>query len=189
MTDKTIRQEIRAYVDAVLESGDPVDPKIAARHGVEAFSLNQEITARWFRETAYDLFYQVFINRLSQRRSSIAHATQPRTKSHVAEVLAQGPPDFGRWMERDPETGVQSSLLDLLKEQVLAAAEARNGPAMTELRRVSFLRLVAGRLKDGQRVGEVWNDDLLTDLMQRIDIKVKTSLKGIKPAIEEAADQ
>lgn len=190
---KTIRQEIRDWWRPLIDAGDPFEPKVEAQRCVAELGQNPDLVRRWFQETAYDTAYAVGMGLVSRGRTTVMREAMSagEAKASLKEQLERDPVDFSRWMERDPNTGVQVPLVEMVKEQVLAAAEVRGKRGMEELKREAMLRFVAGRLQPGQRVGDVWSDDLLADLAQRIEVKAKTALRGIdkkRPPQSLAAD-
>lgn len=114
--------------------------------------------AAFLDDTLRQTVYEEGIDLVSRDRTV---ATRVATGAEVASLVADGirGSPWERWLERDPATGAHVRLVDMTREQLLAAAGSREERAKTERRRADFDRALAARLRDGQRVRERWTTD------------------------------
>jgi hypothetical protein len=109
-----------------------------------------------------------------QGQSPRALESAPTRRVGADEIAAAaarraGPIDWSRWMEYDPSSGQHLRLFTMTKAQVLAAKHKRSREQLQPaLYNDALLGLIAGRMRDDQRVEDVWTEQALTTLAQRI---------------------
>lgn len=167
---RTVRQQIRDWWKEQLAGAEEFDAKVLAAKGAEALRQDPVFCAAFFEEVLTPVVYNVGIHLVSDQRGDIAAGTHRLTaKEAIAAIDARDDDrDWSRWFERDPASGKHISLFLMTKEQALAAAAARERAAQPDLRRAGLLRLAAGRLTGGQKIGDVWTEDELTVTERRI---------------------
>lgn len=190
-TERTPRQRIRDWWTARRELDTPIDLVVDA--GKCALTLRQDPA---FCEAFLDAFlkpviYEVGLNLMTHERTQIRRVSRTMSSGEILKALDADPPEqpeWSRWMEHDPGSGKHIPLLTMKKEQVLAAVNQRKARTREENHRIALLELVAGRMKPGQIVGDVWTEDELTVIDQRITVRLKTSLRPMDDLLKGAAD-
>jgi len=182
----TLRQQIRAWWKKELDGLDEFDLKLLAAKGSLALRQDPDFCAGFFEAFLTPVVYQVGANLVSLQRHGLAPGTK-RLGAKEAVAAIDGVDDgedrdWSTWFEHDPGSGRYLALFLLTKEQALAAAQARERAAEPDLRRAALLRLAAGRLKPGQKIGDVWTADELTATERRILVAApKVSLGPLAP--------
>lgn len=118
-------------------------------------------------------------------RSGVLMQTPAAIRESVRQEIASSFADWRAWV---PTEKVRISLPEMTKEQLLDACRDERAKGETAIKTAEWYRLIAGRLQPGQRVREVWKDDELADLQQRLNVKIKTGLNGIQAPTAHAAD-
>ena len=99
-----------------------------------------------------------------------ARLTRERRDRLVGLVRADEKP-WARWMEKHPETGVPMRLINMTREQLLAAATVREHESVEARKRAALCRRVADRLAPGQKAREVMTEADLETIDEELDPK------------------
>jgi hypothetical protein len=180
----TVRQTIREWWQGQIEGQDDVDVKELASKAVVELQADPDFRSRFFEETLQSVVYNVGIAVVSSLRPR--ETTQPRKVSAraVADAIAirqeiRGV-DWSKWLVHDPLSSKHVRFLSMTKEQVLAASKERFDVAATDLRIAGLFQLVAGRMDDGQTVGDAWNEHQLDDIVSRVQVgRPRVSLSAV----------
>jgi hypothetical protein len=89
-----------------------------------------------------------------EREAPAPRLTSARRARLVEMVRADAKP-WAQWLEKHPDTGVPMRLLNMTREQLLAAATVRDHESVEARKRAALCRRVAERLAPGQRAREV----------------------------------
>lgn len=174
MQDLTLRQMIREWWRAQIKGKEDVNVKELAEVGAEQLRQDPTFRERYLEETIRPLVYDVGLSVIQQNRR-VHHGenrdaddeTRRVNATEVARIIEEES-RWARWLEHDPISGKHIQIFKLTKEQALAAAKARRERATPDLRAAGLLELAAGRLRSGQAIGDVWTDESLTQLEERI---------------------
>jgi hypothetical protein len=107
-----------------------------------------------------------------------------------AEVQAEIDADHGSkwmaWLEFDPGKQVNVALPKMSKRQLLLAYDAKMGQGTTYLRDALWFKELAGRMTDVQLVEDVWSDDEIGTLRDRIEMRITSAVKATSPRTKAA---
>ncbi len=92
-------------------------------------------------------------------------------RQRLVELVRNDEKPWARWMERHPENGVPMRLLNMTKEQLLAAATIRDHESAEAKKRATLCRRVADQLAPGQRAREVMTEQDLERLDDELEPK------------------
>ncbi len=92
-------------------------------------------------------------------------------RRRLVDLVRSDETPWVRWMERHPENGVPMRLLNMTKEQLLAAATVRDHESAEARRRAALCRRVAEQLAPGQRAREVMTEQDLERIDEELEPK------------------
>lgn len=162
---RMIRDAWHAHIaTGAVEAGQAAD-EIAA-----SLRVDTGFCATFLDDTLRRTVYEEGIGLLSAARGAVT--MRVATAGEVAEVMASGVTGAGgawaRWLERDPTTGTHVRIVDMTRDQLLAAANDRDARAKVQRTRARFNRALAAQMGDGQRVRDAWTDYAIDALWRRV---------------------
>lgn len=92
-------------------------------------------------------------------------------KAKLVELVRSDAKPWAHWMEKHPETGVPMRLLNMTKEQLLAAAVVRDHESAEAKKRATLCRQIAEKLAPGQRAREVMTQEQIEQLDDELEPK------------------
>lgn len=167
-------KQLRTWVSAEIETGEPADAKTLASRAARHFRADPEFCTRFLDENLRAFIYEEIVAFIGRNRQLAATQMRRLAAADIATAIedaASGDESpWAKWLEYDPGSGTYIPLLDLTREQGLAAVQYRQERVNAELHNLEFVRLVVGKLKAGQRVRDVWTEEELADIKSRIII-------------------
>lgn len=160
--------EVRALIDVEMKPGD-IPPVIAARIVEKLRATDPELLAGYLDAHAVDTIRYDIHAILSSARGRAR--TVSRMGAFQDRVINGGDP--AGWLSDAvtypiDKTGAQMPLRLMTGEQVLYAADTRTSQGKALLTEAAFLRALAKRVPAGQTVGDVFDEQQITELRQSI---------------------
>lgn len=112
----------------------------------------------FLESSLYDMGQRILANRRAALR------TRSGLRAQVDKDVETQGARWRQWLEYDPDSGKSIPLTEMVREQIQAAESRRRDEAAKYNRDADFFALIAKRLKPGQRVGDVFNDESLHKL-------------------------
>ena len=170
----TLRHQIEQWVADEMNDHEEVDIRVIATRGYEHFCADTEFRSLFVHEFLRSTIYTIGLSLMTRARHMTLSAEQ------AADLIAEGRAGkIAKWRERDPRSGTYILLTKLEKSQALRAAEDREKRGSPNLKRAGFLRLVAGRLEEGECVEEKWTLQQLAQLEEQVEVAApKYTLKN-----------
>lgn len=174
----TLTSEIRQRWHEVYATESDFARDEVARDIADSYELSAEFCRQFALESWYPTVVRLGMavgNELRSQRNERASETKVLTATEVADRIAipdsNGRSRWAKWFEYDPISKRQVNILELTKEQGLAAAQHRRKQRLApEQEAVGIIELAVGRLQPGQKIGDVWTEEELDDLAGRLII-------------------
>jgi len=168
------RELVRAWWEDILDATDAADmPKLAAS-ALASFRESPMFCEAYLGESMYGFIYQIGIELLSQRRRCRLSAKD--VASEIDEASGATRARFAHWFERDPESGLEIRFLALTKAQALSAAATRERRGGVEYQAAALLRVAAGKLKEGETIGDRWSVGELERVFATISVEAPRAM-------------
>jgi hypothetical protein len=162
----TLRHTIEEWLEEEFNDHEEIDIRLIATRGFEYFYADPEFRHQFVQDFLRSTIYTIALGMMTRaRHMSLISAEE------AANIIAEGSvKKIAKWRERDPQTGTYILLTKLSKEQGLRAAQDRERRAVPNLKRAGFLRLVMGRLEEGEIVEDKWTLEQLAALEEQIEV-------------------
>lgn len=186
-SESSVRQRIREWWRDHIEDKAEVDIKVLTDAAAAEFGQDPGFTDRFVAEVMKPVIYNIGLAVVSDLRPTRAPSQRTAKASEVATAIEGKGMDWSRWLLHDPKSGKHVIFKAMTKDQVRAASKERYARGESENRIGGFLELVAGKMRDGETVGDAWPDEQLTILVGRLIVsKPKVSLGpiGMTPIAE-----
>lgn len=185
MAEHDSRRVIRAWWKDQFSRLESVDVKLTSKTCSKALRNDPEFCAAFVEAFLEQAVYEIGISTLASDRSYLRKGDRATpVASLIAEVDAEIKQDaltrsvrWAAWKEYDPAAGLHIPLLQMTKEQCFRAATYREDRAKTDMQDALWLRLIAGKLRKGDIVQDVWSGEDLDELRKVAETKKRqTSL-------------
>lgn len=181
----TPRQMIRHWWRDRLAQAAPCDIEQTADEAVAALLADERFRAslaELIRPLVLDIGQRVAYSRVTprgQRSGAVQVGGQVMTREQAVALVDETLRSPGRpaWSQLVQTEEGPALFLALTKRELIAESRKRRDSGHTQLREAAFLFAVANNLTDNQIVGEVWREEELDQLYQRIEVDFRPRLK------------
>ncbi len=175
MARKSARAELASFVRETIEGEDRVEMGDLVETAIGKFQQDPAWVNAFLREQLYSIVYGIAQNVVARTRSGAVIVGSAIVSQSGARAIATAPrPRWQSWLEHDGSGYVR--LPEMTREQLLAAADQREGRAQREASIAAFWRVLADHLNAGQRVADVFDD-------AQLDALLATLAPGAAPAL------
>lgn len=182
MAEESVSQIVRAWWRDLIGEDEMVDLKKKAPDAARQLREDPGFVELFLDQHLESIVYDIGRRMLGVDRALLRVGSTIGTASALRKQIEQDGKEmnFWTWMEHVPVIDVHIALPALSREQVLLAADFRDRQAASQVHNAGFLRLIAGKMKNGQQVKDVWNAEQLARLWSEIDVATTFSLNSIK---------
>lgn len=179
MAEHDSRRVIRSWWKDQLSRLESVDIKVMSGECASVLRNDPEFCAGFVDAFLENAVYEIGIGTLSTDRAYLRKGDRATpVASLIAEVDAEIQQDtitrsvrWAAWKEYDPDAGLHVPLLQMTKEQCFRSATYREDRAKTDMQDALWLRLIAGKLRKGDIVQDVWSGEDLDELRKVAETK------------------
>ena len=166
MADKIARQRALEWWRERTQSGKEVDIKALSHVAAAELMKEPDFCASFLSDFLQPTMYELGLRVASSTRASLR--TTAGLRKQVEEDAERDARKWERWLEYDPELHVHVPLLNMTREQAVQAASYRREIAQENEHEARWFDLIVKGMRPGQQIGDVYTDDELQELRDRI---------------------
>lgn len=176
-TERTARSELRDWLREKMEGVDEVKVPELSTAAYDHFTKRRDWVARFVAEQMPAMVYDLSREFVAQSRGQMRTMGDKVVSADKFKQAARNQPVFRKWMERVGDRHVR--LMEMNREDLLAAAKERTDRAGTEIRIARLWRKLADGLEGGQTVRERYTPQEIERLQADIEKEIQSKKREI----------
>ncbi len=170
MSDLSPRRQYRAWIREELEGREAVSLPELTETILVRLKSDAALLDAWLSESLAPLVAQDIRQICSATRSHVVFGDEALAPTALKAKVAASKPRWQAWLEHAGDRHVR--LMDMQKEDLLAAADEREQRGMSNIELAALWRELAARLPADRKVGDLFTEEQIEALAASLRVEV-----------------